>query len=1027
MDRQDSDRPERRTALIARELGKYNIDIAALSETRLAEEGSVTEPRGGYTFFWKGKAQNEDRIHGVGLAIKTKFLNKLPDLPVPKNERLMKLRFPLSSTRHVTVISVYAPTLVSSEEVKEKFYEDLDSLVKETPVEDKLILLGDFNTRVGTDYSNWKGILGPHGTGKMNANGQLLLTLCAENNLTITNTLYRQADKYKTTWMHPRSKQWHMLDYAICRRRDISDFKITRAMRGAECWTDHRLIRSILRLHIAPNHQKKAAPTRAFYNVDQLKHPHIREKFANSLDTKLHSHGPLSGSTTQQWDQFKEVVKEAAKSSLGPKRRPHQDWFDDNDDAILELLEEKRKAFSVWQNDLSSPSKRHRFKQLQRQTQAALRRMQDEWWVMKAAEIQHYCDTKNSKKFFGALKTVFGPPKPSNAPLKSADGNLLKEKKAINNRWREHFSDLLNRPSTVSSEVLDSIPQRPTIDSLDCLPTLEELNVAINQTSAGKAPGKDSIPADIFKAMGPVALDNFHTLLINIWEEEDMPQEFRDATIVPLYKNKGSKAECGNYRGISLLSIAGKLLARIILNRLITVTEKHLPEAQCGFRPGRSTIDMIFAVRQVQEKCKEQNLDLYAVFIDLTKAFDTVSREALWSVLEKYGCPRKFVNLIRLFHDKMTGMVLCGGEASETFEISNGVKQGCVLAPILFNLFFTCVLNQALSDVRDGVHLKYRTDGSLFDLRRLKAKTKTVVTTILEALFADDCALVAHKEPVLQMFVNKFAEAADLFGLTISLGKTEVLLQPAPLSVARGPCISIEGTQLKTVDGFTYLGSVISNDGSLDKEINSRICKASQALGRLRTRVLKQHNVKLSTKLKVYHAVVIPSLLYGCETWTLYKRHIKQLERFHMRSLRSILGVRWQDKVSNLEILDRAETISIEALILKAQLRWTGHVIRMDDTRIPKQLLYGELCQGKRKRGRPQKRFKDCIKENIKYADIPPKQLEKQAQDRCGWRSLTKLAQENFEKTRRGRTWTGFLNGWPPLKQEDDVIVGMLI
>ena len=188
------------------------------------------------------------------------------------------------------------------------------------------------------------------------------------------------------------------------------------------------------------------------------------------------------------------------------------------------------------------------------------------------------------------------------------------------------------------------------------------------------------------------------------------------------------------------------------------------------------------------------------------------------------------MKLIRLFHDQMTGMVLSGGEASETFEISNGVKQGCVLAPILFNLFFTCFLNQALRDVRDGVHLKYRTDGSLFDFRRLKAKTKTVMATILEALFADDCALMAHKEPVLQMFVNKFAEAANLLGLTVSLDQTEVLLQPAPLSVVHCPCISFEGTELKTVEGFTYLGSLISNDGSLDKEINSRICKASQAL-----------------------------------------------------------------------------------------------------------------------------------------------------------------------------------------------------
>ena len=148
-----------------------------------------------------------------------------------------------------------------------------------------------------------------------------------------------------------------------------------------------------------------------------------------------------------------------------------------------------------------------------------------------------------------------------------------------------------------------------------------------------------------------------------------MPDDFRDALIVALYKNKGSKADCGNYRGISLLSIAGKIFARIILNRLIAVSEANLPEAQCGFRPGRSTVDMIFTMRQVQEKCLEQNLDLYSVFIDLTKAFDTVNREALWDVLARYGCPPKFIQIIRLFHVDKTGQVLSNGEQSDPFSI----------------------------------------------------------------------------------------------------------------------------------------------------------------------------------------------------------------------------------------------------------------------------------------------------------------------------------------------------------------------
>ena len=116
---------------------------------------------------------------------------------------------------------------------------------------------------------------------------------------------------------------------------------------------------------------------------------------------------------------------------------------------------------------------------------------------------------------------------------------------------------------------------------------------------------------------------------------------------------------------------------------------------------------------------------------------------------------------------------------------------------------------------------------------------------------------MAHKENHLQVITDKFSEAAKLFGLTISLSKTEVLLQPAPASSLQQPSITIDDTQLKNVESFRYLGSIISNDGSLDKEITTRIQKANQALGRLRTKVL-QH------KGKVYNAVVISSLLYGC-------------------------------------------------------------------------------------------------------------------------------------------------------------------
>ncbi|KAK7093523.1 hypothetical protein V1264_007258 [Littorina saxatilis] len=174
-------------------------------------------------------------------------------------------------SRYLIIISAYAPTITSSDDVNKQFYELFDQVIKTTPLSDKLVILGDFNARVGRDHSSWEGVLGRHGVGKINDNGRLFLSKCAEYSLCITNTLFRMADKYKTIWMHPRSKHWHMIDFVIVRQRDMRDVRVTRAMRGAECWTDHRLVRATMNLHIPPPHGNRPKTVRASYNTKRLK------------------------------------------------------------------------------------------------------------------------------------------------------------------------------------------------------------------------------------------------------------------------------------------------------------------------------------------------------------------------------------------------------------------------------------------------------------------------------------------------------------------------------------------------------------------------------------------------------------------------------------------------------------------------------------------------------------------------------------------------------------------------------------
>jgi len=151
----------------------------------------------------------------------------------------------------------------------------------------------------------------------------------------------------------------------------------------------------------------------------------------------------------------------------------------------------------------------------------------------------------------------------------------------------------------------------------------------------------------------------------------------------------------------------------------------------------------------------------------------------------------------------------------------------------------------------------------------------------------------------------------------------------------------------------------------------------------------------------MYNAVVIPSLIYCCETWTLYRRHIKKLEHFLMRALRSILKISWKDHVTNLDVLQRANSTSIESILIKAQLRWVGHVIRMEEHRIPRCLMYGELWQGRRYQGRPKLRYKDTVKSNIQWCHVKLKELEESAANKPEWRAKTYKSAATFESARK--------------------------
>ena len=190
------------------------------------------------------------------------------------------------------------------------------------------------------------------------------------------------------------------------------------------------------------------------------------------------------------------------------------------------------------------------------------------------------------------------------------------------------------------------------------------------------------------------------------------------------------------------------------------------------------------------------------------------------------------------------------------------------------------MLTDAFQDGDNGIPIRYRLDGKLFNLRRLQAKSKVQTEVLDEFLFADDMAKGAPTEEKMQKGVDQVSDSCDSYDLTISIfviKKTEVGYQPSPGKPYKEPAITVKGQRLQVVDKFTYFGSTLSRVVHIDDEVNARIAKASAAFGRLRGSIWDRSGIRLDTKLKVYRSVVLPTLLYPCKTWTVYQRHAKRL------------------------------------------------------------------------------------------------------------------------------------------------------
>ena len=300
------------------------------------------------------------------------------------------------------------------------------------------------------------------------------------------------------------------------------------------------------------------------------------------------------------------------------------------------------------------------------------------------------------------------------------------------NRWAEHFEELLNKPAPQNQP---DIQPAETNLPIDCnKPTREDIKKAIAHMKNGK------VKADV-----NTSVEMLYSLFEEIWEKEEIPAEWKEGYLIKIPK-KGDLSRCDNYRGITLLSVHGKVLNRIILERMKGKVDQTLREQQAGFRQDISCTDQIATLRSIVEQSIEWISSLYINFVDYEKAFDSVDRETLWKVLRHCGVPKKLDNMIKNSYEGMSCRVIHEGQLTKNFEVMTGVRQGCLLSPFHFILVIDWVMKTTTKEKRNGIQW-------------------TMLTQLDDLDFADDLALLSHSHMQMQDKTTELALISAQVGL----------------------------------------------------------------------------------------------------------------------------------------------------------------------------------------------------------------------------------------------------------------------
>jgi exonuclease III len=916
--------------VITREMERLNIQILGITEHWMLGHGKFTT-ESGHTMIYSGKEEGHRR-QGVGIILDKETAKTLKGFD-PISSRILTIRLNAHPI-NISIIQVYAPTSDSTDEELESFYSWVQEAHDKVPSQDMLLILGDFNAKVGK-----MGIKSAHvgtcGLGNQNERGEKLVDFCASNDLVIGNTWFQHHPRRLYTWISPGGRDRNQIDYVLIQRRWRTSLLNVKTRPAADCGSDHQLLCSKLKIKLKAV-KKKTTVTR--YDVKR-----IPEAFTIDIKNKFTSLLQLQEDYTPEelWSEMSSSMNEIAQKHIPKKKKIKKPWLKND---TLNIAEQRRNAKSLGNLTLWS--------RLNKEFNIAAKVDKEEYLQEKCEDLER--SKFDPRKVSNLVKEITGKWSPQSEVLNDKNGHTLTETNDILKRWAEYCEDLHREPQNHSWSP-------PTQAEIEPEPTREEVQMALKQLPNNKSPGIDNIPAEIWKASGDTGVTLLWKLCTKIWNTKEWPRDWCRGVFIPLPK-KGNLKECANHRTINLIVHASKILLKIIVSRLQIKYQQEISDEQAGFVKEKGAKEQITNIKIIMQKCREDQLALYLCFIDYAKAFDCVNHTLLWTDMQKMGFPAHVIELLARLYQHQEATVRINSGTSEYFPIRRGVRQGCIVSPSLFNIYSEDIMRDATEDSNSGPKIGGRKVNNL--------------------RYADDTTLLCGNKEDLMNLLKTTQHVSRKKGLLLNVKKTKIMV----IDNNRNDfsAFYLEGQQLEEVKDFVYLGSRINTKVSDMQEVKRRLAIARTTVQKM-DNIWKSSAVKKYLKLRLLRSTAFAVASYGCESWTFSKKVQKKIDAFEMWAYRRILRVPWTERRTNEWILQKLNTdMMLKQQTISRKMQHFGHVIRHDS--LEKTIIQGKM-EGRRARGRPPRTWYNDIEQWIGKNIGEACRI---AEDREAWRQTIK-------------------------------------